>query len=117
VYAATDNGVFKSTDGAAAWDSCGLSGSVVLDLAIDRDGTGALYAATIADGVFGSADGGASWNPVGQGAGEVPMFADSVAAGRDGALYAGGHSGVYHYQFEEPDRRSRQVFLPWVLSR
>ena len=63
VYAATGNGVFKTTDGGTSWSqaSAGLPGPFVVTLVIDPQNTSTLYAWT--NSVFKSTDGGTSWNP------------------------------------------------------
>jgi photosystem II stability/assembly factor-like uncharacterized protein len=54
----------KSTDGGASWSRLPGAASIdsVLDLAIDPQNWGVVYAASAAKGVFKSTDGGASWN-------------------------------------------------------
>jgi hypothetical protein len=74
VYAGTDWGVLKSTDGAASWTAAnyGLqsdrNGLSIPFLATDPQNPGTLYAATpsptASAGMFKSTDGGESWNPV-----------------------------------------------------
>jgi hypothetical protein len=44
LYAGTTNGVYRSLDGAGTWAPFGLTGHLVVSLAIAEDGT-ALYAA------------------------------------------------------------------------
>ena len=62
VYAGTNVGVFKSTDGGSFWiaSNTGLTDLVVGVLAVDPQTPATLYAATLA-GVFKSTDGGAHW--------------------------------------------------------
>src|SRR2546423_14917184 len=73
LYAATDAGVIKSTDGGASWSEPKpfLPAFVyVSSLAIDPQDPSVLYAAT-GRGVFKSMDGGASWSDVSSG---LPAF-------------------------------------------
>src|SRR5438445_13444707 len=63
IYAATNNGVFKSTDGGASWTpaSTGLEGIPVFSLAIDSVSHATLYAGTSGSRVFKSTNSGQSW--------------------------------------------------------
>jgi len=63
LYAATDGGVYKSTDSGAHWDpvNTGLTNTVVLSLVIDPDNPEILYAGTNGGGVFITTNGGTSW--------------------------------------------------------
>ena len=60
LYAATHNGVYRSTDGQN-WGPRGLSGVEVLHLAIDPDNSSRIYAGTSGDGIHLSENGGATW--------------------------------------------------------
>jgi len=105
LYAATEAGVLKSTNGGVAWTKTGLSMQVNV-LAIDRANPGTLYAATGGlygnsgfHGMFKSIDGGANWAPINNGLASVidtrsPVTALAIAP--DHAIYAStsGH-GVY----------------------
>src|SRR5215813_6410766 len=63
IYAATSNGIFKSTDGGTSWASAntGLSGINAFSLAIDPSNPATLYAGTLGNRVYKSADGGQNW--------------------------------------------------------
>jgi photosystem II stability/assembly factor-like uncharacterized protein len=65
LYAGTDRGVYKSTDGGTTWSAMnsGLRGAVIA-LAVDPLSSGVLYASA-GGGVFKSMDGGASWSSAG----------------------------------------------------
>ncbi len=62
-------GVFKSTNGGAAWSAVntGLTNTDVYALAIDPATPSTLYAGTVSDGVFKSTNGGAVWSAVNTG--------------------------------------------------
>lgn len=60
IYAATNNGVYKSIDGAGSWVSAGLAGKYVFSIAGSPTNPAALFAGT-AGGVFRSNNYGADW--------------------------------------------------------
>src|SRR5262249_8731897 len=65
VFAGTfDDGLWRSTDGAASWNqtSTGLANTTVQALAVDAT-PGTVYAATARNGVHRSTDGGETWQP------------------------------------------------------
>jgi hypothetical protein len=64
VYAGLDGGVFKSTNGGAAWSAvnAGLTSSYVNALAIDPTAPATVYAGYDYYGVFKSTNGGAAWS-------------------------------------------------------
>jgi len=68
VYAATDNGVFKSINAATNWTKAksGLPAVSMRDLALDSLNPDAIYVATSA-GVFRSTNGGGRWYPFSEG--------------------------------------------------
>ena len=66
LYAGTDTGVYKSSDGGMAWNSIGLANSFIMALAIDPVTHATLYAGTFEGGVYKSTDSGVSWGPVKQ---------------------------------------------------
>ncbi|HEY66337.1 MAG TPA: hypothetical protein G4O02_17440 [Caldilineae bacterium] len=100
VFAATAEGVYRSTNGGRAWRGMGegLEGKVVQALAISpnyaEDHT--LFAGTEADGVYRSTDGGVTWAPSGTGTEDTtvnclwvsPNFAE------DRLVLAGTSSGI-----------------------
>lgn len=72
LYAATDAGLFTSTDGGASWaDTPLLTGSTaavgVHSLAVDPWNTSVLYAGTSRRGICRSGDGGVTWSPANDG--------------------------------------------------
>jgi hypothetical protein len=80
LYAATDIGVMRSTDGGASFIPAGLANTWVVLLAIDPVNSNVLYAATSSDfylltsgflGLYKSTDGGASWSPINHGLDEI----------------------------------------------
>ena len=74
LYAATNNGISKSTDGAKTWIAAnlGLPTFSVNRLVIDPQNTSTLYASTV-NGIFKSTDSAANWNPMNSG---LPTYAN-----------------------------------------
>jgi photosystem II stability/assembly factor-like uncharacterized protein len=65
VYAGTEDGVFKTTDGGLTWERKGLAGKSVFALVSDPYDEDIIYVAT-EDGVYKTTNGGDSWsNPGG----------------------------------------------------
>ena len=56
VYAGSDHGVSKSTNGGENWTDTGLGGSEFYTLAIDPNTPATIYAASYVQGVFKSTD-------------------------------------------------------------
>jgi photosystem II stability/assembly factor-like uncharacterized protein len=99
-YAATDQGVFRSTNDGAAWDGPLLgghedgagptgSGGVYNTLAVAGDTLGASRR----EGVMISGDRGAHWDPVIYPSGLTAV--NALAVTPNGAIWAGGREGVY----------------------
>src|SRR5262245_40629100 len=61
IYAASDPGVFSSTDRGATWRSSGLTGSYISTIIIPPQSPATVYAATWGN-IFKSLDAGATWN-------------------------------------------------------
>lgn len=63
IFAATEQGVYISTDNGNTWNLSGITGIDVRALAIDNNGD--LYAGTWGLGVYKSTDNGANWSAAG----------------------------------------------------
>ena len=113
LYAGTwGGGVFKSTNGGAAWSAVntGLTGIYVYALAIDPATPGTLYAGTYG-GVFKSTNGGAAWSAVNTGLTTPLVNALAIEPTTPGMLYAGtGGGGVFAMQ-----QLVRRCLLPVIL--
>jgi photosystem II stability/assembly factor-like uncharacterized protein len=94
VYAATDNGIFVSSDGGASWrvTSPSFQGRGRATTDVDAAGASALYAVSLGV-LYRSTDSGASWQPrTGAGAGYLTsVFVDPHDAE---VLLTGGASGI-----------------------
>ncbi len=94
LYAATQAGVFKSTDGGGGWSptNAGLTSTSTLALAIDPDAPSRLYLSTV-NGLFRSGSSGSDWARVETGA--AGSFFGAVAIGRgSGTVLLGGEGAV-----------------------
>jgi photosystem II stability/assembly factor-like uncharacterized protein len=60
IYAGTESGVFKTTDGADTWTHVGLSGTLVRVVQVAPLDSNTVYAGTD-DGLYKSEDGGSNW--------------------------------------------------------
>ena len=90
VWAATEQGLFRSADQAASWNSVpGIPSAVT---ALDVDSHGRIFAATAGDGLFASNDAGASWRPTKLGA---AYLTDVAAASGARVVLAASPDGVF----------------------
>ena len=81
-----DNGILRSTDNGATWDTAGLQQSWVEAMAIDS--SGAIFAST-EDGRFvRSSDEGKTWTSVKNGFSSAPYYIQNPCAGRNGIAFA-----------------------------
>jgi photosystem II stability/assembly factor-like uncharacterized protein len=130
VYAATDDGVWKSTDAARSWQAVntGLTAKRVDALAIDPDVSAVAYAGT-GLGVFKTSDGGRSWRAVNSGLAKAiarDRLAHRLAEGFVYALavdpraprvvYAGTSRGLYKSTNSGHTWRASGFAKRWVDS-
>ncbi len=104
LYAGTEYGVHKSSDGGASWQSaseglhdycpegCVLC-PVVTALVIDPTAPNVLYAGVAELGVFKSTDGGTTWQPANSGIGNPGVSSLAIDSNTPSTLYAGTHGG------------------------
>src|SRR5262249_42231652 len=96
VYAGTDGGLFKSTDGGLSFGTkvtSGLTATGIYVLLFDPASPSTFYAGTDS-GVFKSMDGGSSWANIGLA--NMTIFSFGLGPGQSGAFYAGTNGfGVY----------------------
>lgn len=91
IYAATSNGVFKTTNGGADWKPAnnGLAGVQVFSLAIDPKAPATVYAGTFGSGVFKTTDGGDHWVPARAGFGDDTALFVTLDPSHPATIYAG----------------------------
>jgi hypothetical protein len=108
VYAATPNGVFKTTDGAGSWKpaSTGLTSANTFAVAVDPSRLSTVYAAT-AGGVFKSSNAGTSWSTASKGLPAGNVWAIAVDPRSPATLFAGTSVGPY---------RSTDAGASWTAS-
>jgi photosystem II stability/assembly factor-like uncharacterized protein len=116
VYAATNNGVFSSSDGGASWihANSGLEGSAVFCLAIDPSAPTTLYAGRLGGGVFKSTNGGQSWIAASSGLIDPIVLSIAIDPTNPKTIYAGTAGGGFfpgHQVFKSTDGG-----LSWTVS-
>jgi photosystem II stability/assembly factor-like uncharacterized protein len=89
LFVGTEEGVFRSVNGARTWSQTGLSGTVVLALSIDPSSPTTLYAGTDGDGVFTSTNSGHTWTQVNNGLTNLVIQALAIDPSSPGTVYAG----------------------------
>ena len=97
IYAATDNGVFKSTDGGASWTAAnaGLAGIVVVSLAIDPSNPATLYAGTAGSRVFKTTNGGQSWTAASSGLDDTIILSLAIDPANSNTIYCGTATSAF----------------------
>ena len=93
VWAATEEGLFRSEDHGFGWTAAGKPTGRVLALLLDPRVPGRIYAGTAGDGLIVSVDGGSSWRPTKLSAAFVTDLAP--ASGPPAALLAASTDGVF----------------------
>src|SRR5262249_44608764 len=93
VWAATEEGLFRSEDHGFGWTVAGKLSGRVLALLMDPRVPGRIYAGTSGEGLVVSVGGGRSWRPSKLSAGFVTDLAPVV--GPPAALLASSTDGVY----------------------
>jgi hypothetical protein len=96
VYAATNDGVWKSTNGGTTWkqQSTGITDLAIHPLAIDPSAPATVYAGTVNAGVFETTNGGASWSAVNTGLTSTFITSLVINPTTPSTVYAGTGSGV-----------------------
>lgn len=107
VWAATEGGLWRSTDGGESFALISFTSTPVLTVAVDPTNPQVLYASLEA-GVRRSTDGGQSWESVGEGMGEMIGYLAISPANAD-LLYAATYSAAIY--------RSTDAGLSWSLIK
>ncbi|NWG76061.1 MAG: hypothetical protein HXY24_15920, partial [Rubrivivax sp.] len=109
IYAGTDVGIFKSTDGGTNWTviNKGLTNLDIIVLAIDPKAPQTIYAGTNGGGLFKSSDGGANWAAANIGLTNLKIQSLAIDPVASSTLFAGTEGGV----FKSTDRGAG-----WVLA-
>jgi photosystem II stability/assembly factor-like uncharacterized protein len=111
VFAGTENGIYKSTDGGDSWTLVEPSCPVyALLFSPDYTNDHTMYAGTYGCGVFESRNGGESWTPMNAGLGNLYVRSLAVTPTRLWTLLAGTDgSGVWLYTV------SYKIYLPIIM--
>jgi len=98
IYAATNNGVFKSNDGGASWTSAntGLGGIPVFSLAIDPLNPATLYAGGLFGRVFKSTDAGQNWIPASFGIDDTIILSLAIDPASPSTIYCGTATSMWY---------------------
>jgi photosystem II stability/assembly factor-like uncharacterized protein len=97
IYAATLNGLYKSTDAAASWTRIAqdLPDQMISAMVLDRTKAGTLYIAS-REGVHKSEDGGSTWKAINLGFSSLNIRSLAQSAMNPNLFYAGTNgSGLY----------------------
>jgi len=97
LYAGTDYGVYKTTDGAATWTKTGFPQTKVLIVQVHFNNPDIVYAGTFQDGIYKSDDGGSTWTQKGMSGQNVNTIA--IDPNNANILYAG--TGSWSWAYEE----------------
>jgi len=98
IYAGTaGGGVYRSSDNGVSWQAAGLSGRMVLSLAVDRSNAARLWAGTDAasGSLWRSDNGGQNWSASQNGLSGLMVNAVVQSLADSAVLYAATNQGVY----------------------
>jgi photosystem II stability/assembly factor-like uncharacterized protein len=97
LFAGTNNGVFRSTDGGANWTAAnsGFTSSVISLVANGSN----IFAGTRSEGVFLSTNNGVTWNPINNGMtgmniGALMIDSTNIIAGTSGGIFLSTNNGA-----------------------
>lgn len=93
VYAATDGGIFKSTNGGAAWTLCPGLEHFMSKVAVDPTTPTTVYGGASSDGFYKSTDGGATWSFAGSGFSDLRIRGVAVDPHAPATVYVGTQYG------------------------
>ena len=101
VLAATNLGIFRSTDGGSTWQGVYEKGYAVQDLAADPTDFSRQYAGAYGYGILKSEDNGISWNSSNNGIGVGGRFSLAISPGSPNKIYACAEAVGYESGTEE----------------
>jgi photosystem II stability/assembly factor-like uncharacterized protein len=93
-YAATSEGVFRTTEGSQTWSSAGVTNEHVYRIVVDRQRPSIAYAASYST-VFKTMDGGRNWTAVSRDLSGWDPASLTIAASAPSTLYLGAENGVF----------------------
>jgi len=93
LLAASEDGVYLSTNGGAGWRRVGIDGKGVRTIVQHPIVRGLFFAGTEDDGVFVSRDGGRSWNATNSGLKHFTVYSIAYDRSNPEIIYVGTHGG------------------------
>lgn len=97
MYAATQQGVFGTTDSGKTWEYFGPVPMDTVTVKVDPRDTNVVYAGVWDQGVFRSDDAGRSWTPASAGLTDARIRSKFVMGAQQGEVYVGAWGGeVFH---------------------
>jgi ligand-binding sensor domain-containing protein len=124
LYAATDHGIYASTDSAHHWSAAGKTGSATGDLPVDTYTSLAfnvkaprtIYAGTLQHGVLVSTDSGTTWATAGTGLPASDAINGLTFDANTGQLWVATAQGIYRSDDRGASWRAFNTGLPASLS-
>lgn len=93
IFAATEDGMYVSFDGAGEWNRAGLKGIGIRTIVQHPTTASVLYTGTEDYGIYTSSDGGVTWNQINNGLEHLTVYAIAIDETTPDILYAGTHGG------------------------
>lgn len=93
LFAASEDGVYRSEDGGGRWALAGVKGKGVRTVVQDPKDAKILWLGTEDDGVFVSTDGGSTWKASNEGLTYLTVYAIAIDPSNSNILYVGTHGG------------------------
>jgi len=111
VFAGTENGIYKSTDGGDSWTPVGPNCPIyALLFSPNYTNDHTIYAGTYGCGVFESCNGGNTWVSMNAGLGNLYVHSLAITPTRPWTLFAGTEgSGLWLYTM------SYKIYLPLIM--
>lgn len=94
IYAATNLGVYQSTNGGSSWNDIGASmPNANTSIQVRTNSNGDIFAGTLANGIFFSSNNGTTWAARNTGLGDLNIT--SIEIDNTGKVYAGTKNGLF----------------------